>query len=68
LDLPWSDIEGFDMATAILRVRLAAGGIIRVWAVQPAGIRHVMSRGSKADEILGDLEAMLSSARRETGT
>lgn len=66
LELPWSDIEGFDMATAILRVRLIKGGVIRVWAVQPAGIRHVVTRGSRADEILEELGAMLSSAKRES--
>jgi len=66
LEIPWSDIEGFDIATAILRVRLNAGGVVRVWAVQPAGIRHVMTRGSRADEILDELGSMLASAKRES--
>jgi hypothetical protein len=67
LEIGWNDVEGFDMVTAILRIRLAAGDIVRVWAVQPAGIRHVMSRGSRADEILSELGSMLSQARDEAG-
>ena len=63
LELGWNEVEGFDMVTAILRIRLNAGGVIRVWAVQPAGIRHVMTRGSRADEILSDLGSMLSRAQ-----
>ena len=63
LELGWNDVEGFDMVTAILRIRQNAGGVVRVWAVQPAGIRHVMTRGSRADEILSDLGSMLSRAQ-----
>ena len=58
IDLKWTDVEGFDMVTAILRVRLNDGGIIRVWAVQPSGLRHVLTRGSHADEILHELGSM----------
>jgi hypothetical protein len=67
LELGWNDVEGFDMVTAILRIRLNTGDIIRVWAVQPAGIRHVMSRGSRVDTILDELGSMLSTARDQAG-
>ena len=68
VEVRWGDIDGFDMVTAILRVRLKTGDVIRAWAVQPAGLRHVVTRGSRADEILEELGAMLSSARRDTET
>ena len=64
----WSDIEGFDMVTAILRIRLKTGDVIRAWAVQPAGLRHVATRGSRADEILNELGSMLASAKPEPET
>jgi hypothetical protein len=66
LQLRWNDVEGFDIVTAILRIRLNSSAVVRVWAVQPAGIRHVMTRGSRADVILDELESMLSRARDET--
>jgi len=67
LEVGWNEVEGFDMVTAILRIRLAEGDIVRVWAVQPAGIRHVMTRGSRADEILSELGSMLLQARDQAG-
>jgi PH (Pleckstrin Homology) domain-containing protein len=67
LEIAWNDVEAFDMVTAILRIRLNTGEIVRVWAVQPAGIRHVMSRGSRADTILDELGSMLSAARDPAG-
>ena len=58
LDLKWTEVEGFDMVTAILRVRMNDGGIIRVWAVQPSGLRHALTRGAHAEEILHELSSM----------
>ncbi|MGZ4129084.1 MAG: PH domain-containing protein [Actinomycetota bacterium] len=66
IHVPWADVEGFDTKTQILRIRLTSGSVIRVWAVQPAGLRHVVTRGARADEILTDLHAMLESARGGT--
>ena len=68
VDVRWTDIDGFDMVTAILRIRLTTGDVVRAWAVQPAGLRHVVTRGSRADEILGELGSMLASAKREPET
>lgn len=61
--LEWKDVQGFDTRTQILRIHLASGKIIRVWAVQPAGLRHVMTRGARADEILAELRGVLGRAR-----
>ena len=47
---------------------ITAGDVVRAWAVQPAGLRHVVTRGSRADEILGELGSMLASAKREPET
>lgn len=58
VDLKWTNVEGFDMVTAILRIRLNDGSVVRVWAVQPSGLRHAITRGARADEILYELNAM----------
>jgi hypothetical protein len=59
----WNDVESFDMVTQILRITPRTGPIIRVWAVQPSGLRHMVSRGAKGQAILDELNTMREQAK-----
>jgi PH (Pleckstrin Homology) domain-containing protein len=60
LTISWTEIEAFDCATAILRIHRAGGGLVRVWAVQPAGVSRVVMGTSRGDQIVYELNEMRS--------
>jgi len=59
----WEEVEGFDIQRAILRVKKVDGTVIHVWAVQPASVRDLVSRGRRAHMILAELKSLLKDAR-----
>jgi hypothetical protein len=59
----WEEVEEFDIQRAILRVHLTNGIVVHVWAVQPAGVRDMVTRGMRAQMILADLKSLLKEAR-----
>jgi hypothetical protein len=66
--LGWNEVDGFDIARAILRIKLVDGTVVHVWSVQPAGVGNVVTRGRSAQATLTELKAMLRDAReKETG-
>jgi hypothetical protein len=58
ITLGWEEVEEFDCATAILRIHRKNGALVRVWAVQPAGVSRVVMGTSRGEQIMFELDQM----------